>query len=181
MPADKEMGARIKALRRDCGMTQEQLALKLGNDGNTISRWERGEIGIGNKYLKELAAIFKVPVDYLLNGPEDRVIVKPQTTEPPAAAAKTEWKTEVNVIEKAKSERVGLDYWGIVVEVARAVAEKGDPSEIDDAEMMLDKALSSLQDARKKIVLPAAASEAEERPSSLPEEWAGDLSKEAAV
>jgi transcriptional regulator with XRE-family HTH domain len=32
----------IKALRRDRGWTQSQLAAKLGTDAVTISRWERG-------------------------------------------------------------------------------------------------------------------------------------------
>lgn len=60
------IGERIRALREQKGLTQGQLAEIIGNDGNTISRWERNKIGVGNKYIAKLADALDTSIPYLM-------------------------------------------------------------------------------------------------------------------
>ena len=61
------IGEKIKELREQKGLTQGELAALIGNDGNTISRWERNKIGVGNKYIVKLAQALDTPVAYLMD------------------------------------------------------------------------------------------------------------------
>lgn len=65
---NKEIGERIKRLRIEKKMTQQQLAQKLYVTDKAVSKWERGnglpEVGI----LKELSKILEVNMEYLLDG-----------------------------------------------------------------------------------------------------------------
>lgn len=69
-------GERIRKLRKAKHMRQSDLAELLGNEGNTISRWERGVIGIGSAYIMKLAQVFDTTADYLLCKTDDP---EPQT------------------------------------------------------------------------------------------------------
>jgi len=40
-------GAEVRRVRQRLGLTQVQLAAKLGVTENTLARWERGSVGIG--------------------------------------------------------------------------------------------------------------------------------------
>lgn len=85
-------GERIRKLRKAKHMRQSDLAEMLGNDGNTISRWEHGKIGIGSTYIVKLAQVFNTTADYLLcktDNPEPQIIHIQH--EPPA---------ELSVVEK---------------------------------------------------------------------------------
>ncbi|MBQ6983075.1 MAG: helix-turn-helix transcriptional regulator [Synergistaceae bacterium] len=64
-------GERIRKLREAKHMRQSDLAELLGNDGNTISRWEHGKIGIGSAYIMKLAQVFNTTADYLLCKTDD--------------------------------------------------------------------------------------------------------------
>lgn len=39
-------GPELRMLRGKLGVTQEELAVLLGTTGNTVARWERGEMGL---------------------------------------------------------------------------------------------------------------------------------------
>ena len=56
----------IRKFRKDRGMTQEDLAEKLGLTLGTISKWERGSSEPELSYLMQLAQIFHVSLDALL-------------------------------------------------------------------------------------------------------------------
>ena len=56
----------ITSLRRDFGMTQIELAGRLNYSDKAISKWERGESVPDIGVLKDIADIFGVGVDYLL-------------------------------------------------------------------------------------------------------------------
>ena len=56
----------IKELRLAAGLTQEQLAKKMGLDQGAISHWERGKNNPLRKYHKKLAKVLGVTVDDLL-------------------------------------------------------------------------------------------------------------------
>lgn len=56
----------ISELRNDSKMTQTQLAKKLNYSDKAVSKWERGESLPDIAVLKQIADIFSVSVDYLL-------------------------------------------------------------------------------------------------------------------
>ena len=59
-----ESGKRIKALRKEHGLTQEQLAEQLGVAANTIARIETGNRGRGIKsFLQSLSVYAPILVD----------------------------------------------------------------------------------------------------------------------
>lgn len=57
---------RLKELRKSRGITQLKLAIDLGMNQNTISRYESGEREADYRTLIVLADYFKVSIDYLL-------------------------------------------------------------------------------------------------------------------
>ena len=61
MVADK-----IKFLREQSGLTQSDLAKKLGITRSSVNAWELGISVPSTQYVVELAYIFKVSTDYLL-------------------------------------------------------------------------------------------------------------------
>ncbi len=56
----------LKKLRESKGLSQMQLALKLGMNQNTISRYENGEREADYQTLILLADFFDVSIDYLI-------------------------------------------------------------------------------------------------------------------
>lgn len=61
MVADK-----IKHLREQMGLTQSDLAKKLGITRSSVNAWEMGISVPSTQYVVELSEIFKVSTDYLL-------------------------------------------------------------------------------------------------------------------
>ena len=64
------LGEKIKDARKQCGLSQEQLAEKMSISRSAIAKWEtdKGLPDIDN--LKELASFLNVSVDYLLDDGE---------------------------------------------------------------------------------------------------------------
>jgi transcriptional regulator with XRE-family HTH domain len=56
-------------LRKQKGLSQMDLALAIGVDNNSISRYERGIVKPTIEMAQKFAAFFNVSVDELLNGP----------------------------------------------------------------------------------------------------------------
>jgi len=56
----------LKTLRRNRGITQEELAARLNVVRQTISKWEKGQSVPDAEMLVKLAEIFEVPVSQLL-------------------------------------------------------------------------------------------------------------------
>lgn len=56
---------RIKELRKQKKLTQEEVASKLGIGRTTYLGYENGKIGIPAKRLEELADLFGVSIDYI--------------------------------------------------------------------------------------------------------------------
>ena len=70
---------KIKHLREQLGLTQSDLAKKLGITRSSVNAWELGISVPSTQYVVELAAIFKVSTDYLITGaprPEDAPAVE---------------------------------------------------------------------------------------------------------
>ena len=64
----KAVGARIKAIRLDSGMTMVEFGEWLSTTQSSVSNWERGE-NLPNKYrIKRIATIANISVQDLLHG-----------------------------------------------------------------------------------------------------------------
>lgn len=63
---------RLKELRKEKKLTQEELASEIGVNEKTISRWENGESAIKSDKAQALADYFGVSVGYLLGYSNNR-------------------------------------------------------------------------------------------------------------
>lgn len=70
----KESGRRIKELRRGMGLTQEQLAEKVGLSTVMVSSIERGVTGTSIDTMGLLADVLKASVDYIAFGKKTLVL-----------------------------------------------------------------------------------------------------------
>lgn len=59
-------GERLRGLRKQYGLTQGDLAARLGTVKSTISQWESGYRVPSEDMLRKIAEIFDVSVDYLI-------------------------------------------------------------------------------------------------------------------
>ena len=64
----EKIGKFICAMRRQQGMTQEQLGERLGVTNKTVSRWETGKYMPDIDKLQELSAILGISINELLAG-----------------------------------------------------------------------------------------------------------------
>ena len=64
----KKTGALIAAIRKELGLTQEQLGEKLYVTGKAVSKWERGVSAPGIDLLEPLARVLGITVTELLAG-----------------------------------------------------------------------------------------------------------------
>ena len=77
-----EFGKKIMNLRKKNGLSQEELAEKIGVARQTISKWELGETSPDLKQSKELSRIFNVSLDELTdNDIKDVLVEKTSNTE----------------------------------------------------------------------------------------------------
>ena len=66
-----EIANRLYEYRKKMGLTQEELAEKIGVSRQAVSKWERSEASPDMENLIELANIYGVTVDELLKGKEE--------------------------------------------------------------------------------------------------------------
>lgn len=76
-----EFGNYLYTLRKSKGMTQQEIADKLGVTNKAVSKWETGEAFPETAQLVPLADIFGVTVDDLLRGKAGTLYETKQTTE----------------------------------------------------------------------------------------------------
>ena len=69
-----DFGKKLKDLRKQSGMTQKQLADKLGITKSVVSYYELSERTPSPDVLKNLALIFHVSTDYLLGVERNKTI-----------------------------------------------------------------------------------------------------------
>lgn len=95
---------KIRELRRENNLTQEQLAEKMGLKYFNIGDWERGKCEPCVEDLKRLSNIFGVSIDYLVDNSDDfdNVIIKTPANEP-ELSAKMDIKMKIS--EKIKEIR----------------------------------------------------------------------------
>ena len=66
-------GLILKELRKERGLSQEELGGLVGTEGNVISRWERGTSTPSLYYLNKLSEVLERPVDYLMKGDDSDI------------------------------------------------------------------------------------------------------------
>ena len=76
-----KVGSFLKDLRREKGITQEQLAEELGVSGRTISRWENGNNMPDISLLVEIAEYFDVSIPEIIKGERKSEDMKEETKE----------------------------------------------------------------------------------------------------
>ena len=62
-------GAKLRSARRDAGLTQKELAAKIGAKHNSVSNWENDQNKPGPDTIELLCAILGVSPNYFFNGP----------------------------------------------------------------------------------------------------------------
>ncbi len=72
-----QIGNNIAACRKQCGLTQAELAQKLNYSDKAVSKWERGESVPDVMTLAQLAEVFGVGLDALVSGTAPAI--KPDT------------------------------------------------------------------------------------------------------
>ena len=117
----------IKKGRKRAGLTQQQLADKLGISLMTILRWEKGVRAPNSAILPKLAKELNISVDELMG-----LDIEPE-------------KSEVKATDDEDSTELG--FWGTVADKARKLARIGNSEDISAALFMLKMAVSSLDKA----------------------------------
>lgn len=105
-----QMGRFIAQLRKEAGMTQEQLGQKLGVTNKTISRWENGNYLPDIAMFRQIGALFDVTVEELLDGrrwgetgkDEARIPAKQAGEETPSAGTSVFSRAEQTAFWKKK-------------------------------------------------------------------------------
>jgi transcriptional regulator with XRE-family HTH domain len=69
-----DMGARIRAARRDRGLTQDELADRVGVSRSAVAQWETGRTGQVTGNLSRIAGVLEVNVEYLMYGNDKRAV-----------------------------------------------------------------------------------------------------------
>ena len=64
----KKLGARIKQIREEKGITQAELANSIGKDQQSLQRLEKGNINPSLYYLSEIAIGLEIDLSQLLEG-----------------------------------------------------------------------------------------------------------------
>ena len=65
---NKQTADRLTDLRKNAGYSQEELADAIGVSRQAVSKWERGESSPDTDNLIELARLYKISLDDLING-----------------------------------------------------------------------------------------------------------------
>lgn len=76
-----KFGSLLKELRKEHGLTQEQLAEKLGVTNRTVSRWETGTNVPDLDILIDLSEFYQIDVKELLNGERKTAEIKMEDTQ----------------------------------------------------------------------------------------------------
>lgn len=68
--ANNKLSERIRSRRKQLGLTQSELAAKLGSHKTTVAKWEGGFSGPNRNSLEALAFALSVSMEWLLSGAE---------------------------------------------------------------------------------------------------------------
>ena len=123
------LGARLRALREEKGLTLEQVANSVGTTKVSIGRYEKDEREPKSEMLNLLADFFNVSVDYLL-GRETFKHLRTQSAEKTITNNNNLSKKEIINIEKEAQQMIDN------LEVADVVEFCGTPADEEDKEFL---------------------------------------------
>jgi len=64
----EEIGSKVRRLRIEKGLSQDRLALEAHVDQSGLSKFERGNKGLGKIPLTRIAAVLGLPLEELVSG-----------------------------------------------------------------------------------------------------------------
>ena len=115
---DMTIGKRIAALRKEKGLTQEELAQHMGVSGQAVSKWENDQTCPDISALPKLARLLGVTVDELLEGKEETPAVR---VLPPAERKDLKDMMLRVTVDSADGDRVRVNLPMALVEVAMEI------------------------------------------------------------
>lgn len=115
---DMTIGKRIAALRKEKGLTQEELAQHMGVSGQAVSKWENDQTCPDISALPKLARLLGVTVDELLEGKEETPAVR---VLPPAERKDLKDMMLRVTVDSADGDRVRVNLPLALVEVAMEI------------------------------------------------------------
>ncbi|MCI8441921.1 MAG: helix-turn-helix transcriptional regulator [Provencibacterium sp.] len=93
-----EMADRIQRLRKESGLSQEELADKMGVSRQAVSKWESGQSAPDLEKVLFMSDFFGVTTDYLLKGTEPTCQTVIPAKEKPDAGVFTAAATALNLL-----------------------------------------------------------------------------------
>lgn len=72
MSTPEAIGARIREVRRERGITQDELSERVGVSRSAVAQWETGRAGQVTGNLSRIADALEVTVEYLMFGQDKR-------------------------------------------------------------------------------------------------------------
>ena len=112
---DMTIGKRIAHLRKEKGLTQEELAQHMGVSGQAVSKWENDQTCPDISALPKLAKLLGVSVDELLEGRENLPAVR---VLPPEQRRDIKDMMLRITVDSAQGDRVRVNLPMALVEVA---------------------------------------------------------------
>jgi transcriptional regulator with XRE-family HTH domain len=77
--AAKDVGDRIRGVRRERGLTQDELAVAVGVSRSAVAQWETGRSGQLSANLSRIAGALGTGVEYLLHGDDKMAPLKAES------------------------------------------------------------------------------------------------------
>ena len=115
---DMTIGKRIALLRKEKGLTQEELAQHMGVSGQAVSKWENDQTCPDISALPKLARLLGVTVHELLEGKEETPAVR---VLPPAERKDLKDMMLRVTVDSADGDRVRVNLPMALVEVAMEI------------------------------------------------------------
>lgn len=133
-----EIANRLVNLRKENGLSQEQLAEKIGVSRQAVSKWERSEASPDTDNIILLARLYNISLDELLRT-EDEIPIEPLSENADIIEAEqentvSEEQTEPFPLPEKSDEVVGIQSEEITPEVLTAADETAEPREEEKKE-----------------------------------------------
>lgn len=93
----KSIGKRIQLAREEAGLSQEQLAAKIGCSQSTLSNYEKGRRRLYLAQLEKIAEVLQKPIDYFLQPVEEK---DAGLNSPPAALDDADIQAVLDALQK---------------------------------------------------------------------------------
>ena len=166
-----ETANRLYEYRKKMGLSQEELAAKIGVSRQAVSKWERAEASPDTDNLIELAKVYGLSLDELLKGKEEEPAEPAETAgtdaaqEAPAGAEGFDFKSAragINIDDDGDKVHIGFDGIHVVdsegtrVDIGKGgvfVTENGEQKVYTDADGVIHKSDSVKEQEHRKHFL----------------------------